>query len=154
MSFAGVTLLGSGEVVDVPDAPDGDAARVLDAFTAIESLVLKEVFDPVRKANAASRLGRGAGAAGALPPLAIVALLLRRAASWLREGGRALLDFFIVVDGAAVVEESAFVGLIVYMDSRGQGKSRDQTQHNGIYHQFISYPKDIKATTIRAWIIP
>ena len=65
------------EVVDVLDAADGDAARVLDTFTAKESL---EVFDPVRKANAANR-GRGADKLGALPLLTAVALLLRRAAS-------------------------------------------------------------------------
>jgi len=68
----------------VVDAPDGDAARVLGAFTAIESLVLREAFDPVRRANAAKR-GRGAettgGWRGAVPPLAAAALLLRRAAS-------------------------------------------------------------------------
>ena len=67
----------SREVVDVLDAPDGDAALVLDAFTAKESL---EAFDPVRKANAANR-GRGADTTGALPLLTTVALLLRRAAS-------------------------------------------------------------------------
>ena len=55
MSFIGVELLESREVVDVVDAFDGDAARVLDAFSAKESL---EAFDPVRKANAANR-GRG-----------------------------------------------------------------------------------------------
>ena len=49
MSFIGVELLESREVVD---AFDGDAARVLDAFTAKESF---EAFDPVRKANAANR---------------------------------------------------------------------------------------------------
>ena len=77
MSFTGVVLLESREVVDVVDASDGDAARVLDAFTAKESL---EVFDPVRKANAANR-GRGADTLGALLLLATAALLLRRAAS-------------------------------------------------------------------------
>lgn len=77
MSFTGVLLLEIREVVDVFDAADGDAARVLDAFTTRESL---EAFDPVRKANAANR-GRGAATEVGLPLLAAVALLLSRAAS-------------------------------------------------------------------------
>lgn len=78
LSFAGVEFLERREVVDGLDASDGDPARVLDTFTAKESL---EPFDPVRKANAANR-GRGAaGTTGALALLTTVALLLRRAAS-------------------------------------------------------------------------
>lgn len=81
MSFGGVVVLESREVVDTPD---GDPSRVLGTFTAKESVVLKEVFDPVRKANAAKR-GRGAdtpvGWRGGVPLLAAAALLLRRAAS-------------------------------------------------------------------------
>ena len=113
--------------MDVVDVADGDPARVLGTFTTKESLVLKETVDPVRRANAANR-GRGAdtGCRGAVPPLAAAALLLRRAASWLREGGRVLLGFFMVANGVA--EGSVFVGLIVV-----RVRVPCQTRHNGSF---------------------
>lgn len=66
----------------------GEAGRVDDILTAVESLVatvLTEVVDPVRNKAAASR-----GRVGALVFVEVDAPLLRfiLAASWLREGRR------------------------------------------------------------------
>lgn len=88
---------------------EGEVDRVMGAFTAIESLVdavvERDALEPVLRAYAARR-GRGAEVVDPnvddAPPFG--ALMLIRAASWFRDGGRPVLCFTGDSEGAAVVE--------------------------------------------------
>lgn len=101
-SFDGVVDCGG----DAETAP-GEAERVVGGLTAIESaveaLVEREVFEPVRRAKAARR-GRGADVVAVEDVVLDVlfgALMLIRAASWLREGRRPPVGAFWASTGDA-----------------------------------------------------